>query len=198
MAGRMAVRMARTAAPAAANTGATAAYSGRGRQRAVALMLCGTLVLAGCGRLSNTVANPMNWFGRSSSTEIVQATGVANPLIPAPRLGSRPRVGYQGRVVDQVATLRIERRPGGEVILASGVTSVIGYFDARLVAENDGEPVNGVLSYELKAVPPSQTVGVGTQRARTITVAQAVTDQDLAGVRAIVVKAAQNQRTVRR
>lgn len=161
------------------------------------LLLCGALVLAGCGSIATSKANPMNWFGGSTSQK-VDPRSANNPLIPATNAFKRPKAVYQGQLVDQIAELRIERRPGGAVIHVVGVTDVIGYYDTKLEAENDGKPVKGVLSYALKAVRPAQTVGVGGEAARRINVATFVTDQDLAGVRSIVVKGARNQRTTRR
>lgn len=159
------------------------------------LLLCSALVLAGCGGLSNSVVNPMNWFGRSTSTETAANT---NALIPPPSITERPKVSYQGQLIDQITSLRIERRPGGALILAEGLGDVVGYYDVRLVAENDGEAVDGVLSYEFKAVRPSTTVGVGPERSRKLLAARTLTDQDLAGVRRITVKAARNQSSSRR
>ena len=162
------------------------------------LMLCSALALTGCGGgLSNSWVNPVNWFGNSSSSA-VDSSGVKNPLIPPRGFGKRPKAIYQGRPVDQIASLRIERRPGGAIVHAVGVSDVIGYYDARLEPMSDDGPVKGVLAYTLKAVRPASTVGVGGQAAREINVALFVSDQDLEGVRSIVVKGARNQRSTRR
>ena len=162
------------------------------------IMLCSALALAGCGGgLSDSWVNPTNWFGKSSA-QTLESTGPRNPLIPPPRLGQRPKVAYQGQPVDQITALRIERRPGGAIIHAVGLSDVIGYYDARLEPENENGPVKGVLSYTLEAVRPASTVGVGGAAARQINVAVFVSDQDLEGVRSIVVKGAQNQRSTRR
>lgn len=164
----------------------------------LSLALCGCLVLTACGGgLANSWVNPMTWFGNSRS-EAVDPRSASNPLIPAPRLGQRPKAVYAGRPVDQISELRIERLPGGAVIRVAGVTDVIGYYDVRLEPENEGNPVKGVLSYTLSAVRPERTVGVGGPAARTVNAAVSVTDQDLEGVRQITVRGARNQRTTRR
>ncbi|MGH1577101.1 hypothetical protein [Planktotalea sp.] len=162
------------------------------------LLLCSALALAGCGGgLANSWVNPGNWFGNSRSGPVeVQRTN--NPLIPARSFARRPKPVYQGRPVDQISALRIERRPGGAIIHAVGVTDVIGYYDSRLEADNEDGPVKGVLSYTLTAVRPESTVGVGGEAARQINVARFVSDQDLLGVKTIVVKGARNQRSTRR
>ena len=156
-------------------------------------LLITTVVLAGCG---SSNYNPMNWFGKSRS-EVV-TTGSTNPLIPKPRAMKRPKPVYAGTAVDQITQLKIERRPGGAVILVSGVTDVLGYYDAKLTPENDGDPVKGVLQYTLNAVRPANPIGVGSQAARTITAAVALTDQDLVDVRKIEVIGARNKRSARR
>lgn len=162
------------------------------------LLLCAVLVLAGCsGGLSNSWVNPGNWFGESRS-EAVSAEGTVNPLIPKRGLLQRKEVEYQGQPVAQIKSLRIERKPGGALIHVVGVTDSIGYYDVRLQAENEGVPVNGVLSYTLRAVRGANAIAGGSEAARQINAARYISDQDLEGARSIVVKGAQNQRSTRR
>lgn len=162
------------------------------------LTLCACLALSACGGgLANSVVNPMNWFGNSRS-EAVDPRRATNPLIPPPRLGSRPKAIYAGQPVDQITALRVDRLPGGAVIQVTGVTDVIGYYDVRLEPDNDGNPVKGVLSYTLKAARPERTIGVGGEAARQVTAAVSLTEQDMEGVRQITVRGARNQRTTRR
>ncbi|MEP5152041.1 hypothetical protein [Planktotalea sp.] len=162
------------------------------------LMLCSALALAGCGGgLSNSWVNPVNWFGNSRSGPVENASST-NPLIPPRRLGTRPKAVYQGRPIDQISELRVERRPGGAIIHAVGVGEVIGYYDARLTPDSIDGPINGVLGYTLEAVRPASTVGVGGQGAREVNVAVFVSDQELRDVKTIVVKGARNQRSTRR
>ena len=139
----------------------------------------------------------MNWFGNSTG-QVIDETRAGNPLIPAPGFGKRPKAVYQGQPVDQITELRIERRPGGAIIHVVGVSEVIGYFDARLEPDSEQGAVDDVLGYTLKAVRPTNSMGVGGQAAREINVARFVSDQDLAEARSIVVKGARNQRSTRR
>jgi len=165
----------------------------------LSLALCGCLVLSACGGgLSNSWVNPVNWFGNSRS-EAIDPRRATNPLIPPPRLTERPKPVYAGQPVDQITDLRVERLPGGAVVRVTGVTDVIGYFDVRLEPDNaQGDPVDGVLGYTLRAVRPARTVGVGGAAARTVNAAVSLTDQQLSGVRQIIVRGARNQRTTRR
>lgn len=163
-----------------------------------ALLLCGALALTGCGGgLSDSWANPGNWFGQSRS-EAISPSGTVNQLIPKRSLLKRKKVGYQGQPVDQIKRLRIERKPGGALITVVGVADSIGYYDVRLPADNDGKPVKGVLSYTLKAIRPASAIRGGGEAARQISAARFVSDQDLDGVRTIVVKGARNQQSTRR
>lgn len=162
------------------------------------LLLCSALALAGCGGgLANSMVNPMNWFGKSRS-EAVDTRRASNPLIPPQGIGKRPKPVYQGQPVDQIAALRLERRPGGAIIHVVGVSDVIGYYDARLEPDSEDGPVKGVLGYTLKAVRPEYSVGVGGTAAREINAARFVSDQDLADVKTITVRGARNQRSTRR
>ncbi len=164
------------------------------------LFLCSTLVLAGCGdRLRNSTLNPGNWFGGSRSAPVSASGGPekTNPLIPKRNsVLARVTETYAGTAVSEVADFRVERRPGGAVIIATGLADGLGYFDAKLVP--DETSAAGVLSYTLSAVRPEVVTASPTQAARQIIVATAVTDQELKGIRRIVVRAQTNERSVRR
>lgn len=162
------------------------------------LLLCGALALAGCGGgLSNSWVNPSNWFGKSSN-EALAAGAEVNPLIPKARAWKRKKAPYQGTAVDQIKSLRIERRPGGAIIHVVAIADGIGYYDVRMQSDTDGKPENGVLTYTLRAERPAKLIRGGNEAARRITAARYVTDQDLEGVRKITVKGARNQSTTSR
>jgi len=162
------------------------------------LLVCSALALAGCGGgLANSWVNPGNWFGQSQSQAITENTNV-NPLIPKRRITQRKIIDYQGTPVDQIQSLRIERKPGGALINVVGLANVIGSFDVRLQSDTEDGAENGVLSYTLKAIRPNDGIRGGGTAARQIVAARFVSDQQLAGVRTIVVKGARNQRSTRR
>ena len=162
------------------------------------LLLCGTLALAGCGGgLANSWVNPGTWFGKSSN-QAISADGVANPLIPQKSVFARKDVAYQGTAVDQIKSLRIERRPGGAIVRVVGVTNAIGSYDVRLEPDTQNGPVKGVLSYTLRAEQAQTVIRGGSENVRQITAAKTLSDQDLAGVRSILVKGARNQLSTRR
>jgi len=163
------------------------------------LLLCSALILAGCGGggLSDSWVNPGNWFGQSRS-EAISADGTVNPLIPKQNVLTRKKNDYQGTPVAQIKNLRIERKPGGAIIHVVGVSDSIGYYDVRLQQDNDGLPVDGVLSYTLKAVRSENVIRGGGEAARQINAARYISDQELASARTIVIKGALNQISTRR
>ncbi len=130
--------------------------------------------------------NPLNWFGRDRS-EAVRVVEVA----PGGVVDPRP-------FVDQVISLRVDRAPGGAIINTVGLAPAQGYWDAALLPENNKTPIDGVLTFQFRANPPLKASQQGTERSREISVGVYLTDQEMSGVRTIVVRGAQNQRSVRR
>ncbi len=147
----------------------------------LALTLLG--VLAGCARVAESRFNPFNWFGRSQEVQTVAPGEI--PQDPRP-------------LVDQVTELVIERVPGGAIVRARGLPQTQGYYDGALVSETRNAPVDGVLTYQFRVVPPAEPQRVSTPRSREIVVARFLSDQALQGVRSIRVEAASNARAARR
>ena len=172
---------------------------GRHRMRNLtSALLVSTLVLAGCTTVRESRFNPLNWFGRAQ-VETVQDTD-ANPLIPTGGGGIfANRRAAQAAVVAplaaQVSDLTVQRIAGGALIRATAVSDTVGAFAVSLEPVNDGRPVDGVLTYELRAfTAPAGSVPM-PERARSHTAAVRVSDSDLAGVRTIRVVAARNAAT---
>ncbi len=145
-----------------------------------------TLVLvamvASCARVSESRLNPLNWFGRSQSAQVVTADPNADPR----------------RLVDQVLSLRVEQVPGGAIIRAVGLPNRQGYYDAALLPVGREAAQNGVLNYELRASTPIDRTRVGTQQSRELVVGRFVSTQTLDGVSQIRVSGAGNALIVRR
>ena len=165
-------------------------------------LLVSTMALTACGRIADSRINPLNWFGKSREAPIQEA-GEVNPLIPKGKRNSffttkaERNKGALGDPVDQITDMTIARTPGGALLTVTGLPLREGAFEVTLDPENDGEPVDGVLTYTLKAFQPTDEP-VGTPATRQVTAAVTLTDQGLAGVRRIVVKGARNAREVRR
>jgi len=164
-------------------------------------LLVSILVLAGCGAVSESRFNPFNWFGRAQVEPVQDAT--VNPLIPSggggiSLFGRRNVEVPAGPLVAQVSNLTVERIAGGALIRATAVSDTIGAFNVTLEPVNDGLPVEGVLTYELRAyTAPAGTVPM-PERARSHVAAVRVSDSDLAGVRTIRVVAERNAASVAR
>lgn len=164
-------------------------------------LLISTLIVAGCGSVRESRFNPFNWFGRAQ-VEPVQDAEV-NPLIPTggggiSLFGRRNVEVPAGPLVAQVSDVTVSRIAGGALIRATAVSDTVGAFNVTLEPVNDGLPVDGVLTYELRAyTAPAGTVPM-PERARSHVAALRVSDSDLAAVRTIRVVAARNAATVAR
>ena len=169
----------------------------------ITLLAVSALVLSSCGTVRESRFNPANWFGKSESTprEAADASGEeANPLIPDSNSIFRrnpDKDAYQGRPVQRVTALAVERTSSGAIIRATGVTSRQGAHDIRLTPLGDGEPTDGVLSFVLEAVQPGDQPA-GAEAQRTVTAARAVNNVTLDAVTTIRVLASANERTSRR
>ena len=152
------------------------------------------MLLTACGGMRESRMNPANWFGRSTSTAVepgmvVTADGQVeevNPLIGerkqsqiSSKKARRAQAGaftsifdreegpYAGTLVDQVTDLNIERTATGAIVRVTGTSARQGAFDVRLVPTNEGVPIDGVLTYELRALQPLNTLQ-GPPRSRVI------------------------------
>ena len=143
------------------------------------------LLLASCG-ISETRLNPFNWFGGDEETTSAEPVQVVERGDPRP-------------LVAEITQLVIERTPGGAIVRVTGLPPTQGWYGADLVALNpDDKPINGVLSYSLRAEPPETQTRVSTRQSRELTAAVFVSDITLSGVRVIQVTGAQNSRIARR
>jgi hypothetical protein len=164
----------------------------------IAVLLAGSLV-TGCGFRDSRV-NPFNWFGNGRDVPQAEQTATqTNPLLPTKRRLRRSELPYQGTPIDVVDTLVIERTDAGAIIRATGTAAQQGPYDVRLIpVSEDGKAVDGVLAYRFEVLKPARPQPVGTERTRKVTVARALTNQDLEGVRTIQVQAARNTKAARR
>ncbi|MEX0285432.1 MAG: hypothetical protein AB3N23_12555 [Paracoccaceae bacterium] len=168
--------------------------------RAVILLVVASLALSACGWRDSRL-NPGNWFGRSQSVPVeAEAAEVVNPLIPTRNTllsrGERPDLHVP---IEQITTLAVDRTPTGAIIRVEGIARTQGAYDARLVtATEDGEPIDGVLSYTFEVLYPENPRPVGSQSSRKVIVARSLTNQDLRPIRVIRVTGAQNALETRR
>lgn len=146
----------------------------------IILTLMVVATLAGCARVSESRLNPLNWFGRSESTNVVTTAAAVD--------------GRQ--LVAQVTTLRVEPVPGGAIVRATGLPTNQGFFDGSLVTVPATQA--GVLNFEFRISPPREQTRVSTVQSREVIVGRFVSEQTLAGIRTLRVSGSANALAVRR
>jgi len=151
--------------------------------RALIALMVLTLTLAACGGFRDSRVNPRNWFARSTDEPTLgptRATTDTRPLVP------------------QVNTMVIERTSTGAIVRAEAVMPTAGWWNAALVPENHGRPVDGVMSYRFVAARPREPVSVAQAAPRTISAAAVLSVYDLEVISEVVVIGAENTRRARR
>ncbi|MBD3663368.1 hypothetical protein H9Q16_05495 [Sulfitobacter sp. TSTF-M16] len=172
-------------------------------RRTLSLLLVTSLTLAACGSIRDSRINPLNWFGRGQPAPVQQQAEHTNPLIPARGgLFANRRAAvedYAGIPFEQVTALTVERIPGGAIVRATGLAARQGIYAVQLTPANDDEePVNGVLTYRLEGVRPQQPTAVGAVPTREVIAARRLTDQQLRAVSQIRVEGQLNAQVARR
>ncbi len=142
------------------------------------------MILPACGKVRDSRFNPFNW-SRAEVTTL------------EPKGGFRVTADNR-QLVDQVLTLAVEPMPGGAIVRATGLPPTQGYWQADLVPENDGEPVDGVMTLRFVVYPPPEPTPSSTQPSREITVGFFLTDQQLARISRLTVQGQQTALSVRR
>lgn len=172
-------------------------------RRVVTVLMMSSLTLAGCSGFRDSRANPANWFGTSRTVEAAPTSGAqtANPLIPEKSDSILQRKSdaelYQGTPIYAVQDVVIERSSGGAIVKATGLSLRQGAFDVRLIPENKGEPVGGVLTYTMRAVQRTDTPQ-GPEQTRRVSAGQFISTQTLDAVGEIRVLGQTNSASSRR
>ena len=149
------------------------------------MLLVATLSVAGCGKIRDSRLNPFNWFAKSQPTVQTLDPGYTNVI-------------DNRLAVDQVTALEISKSTGGAIVHAAGLPPTQGWWDAELVAENDGYPVDGVLTYRFLVAAPREPRAASTPQSREVTAADFLSDIKLADIRKIVVLGTANSRSISR
>ena len=160
--------------------------------RKLGLVLCLGLAVSGCARLAQSPLNPLNWFGRSvEEPATVEEVRARQPILPE----NRVRIVEGRPLVQSVTEMEVIRTPSGALVRATGIVPTQGFFNAELV--NAGVE-NGGLTFDFRAEAPTGFEATGSELSRRITAAEALSGDDLDGVRTIRVRAAGNARSARR
>lgn len=149
----------------------------------LAVLLACAFVLSACGQARESRLNPLNWFGASREGPQLGQT--------AAEIDNRP-------LVEQITALSIERTSSGALVRVEGVAPSQGWWDPALVAENNGRPVDGVLTYRFVAAAPRTPQPAGNARVRTLTAAAPVSEIILEQTARIVVAGESNSRSINR
>lgn len=155
------------------------------------LLLCTTLAVTACSRVTESRFNPLNWFGRSEVVAPQETARTEQSLVP--ETGIVQIVDSRG-LVGSVVSLSIDRTPDGAIIRATGTTTAPGGFNAQLVPT---AVENGVLNLAFRVQSPGGNAGSRVEP-RQITAAYLISNAELAGVRGIQVQGATNALVSRR
>jgi len=142
------------------------------------------LVLTGCAGIQRTTSGFFNMF--SSSDEVFVPPEVTEVSDPRP-------------LVPQITALNIDRTPNGAIVRATGLPPEQGWFDIALVrTTRSGRPVDGVLTFTFRGVPPVGPKPASTIQSRELVAAVFVPNEILAETRLIRVAGALNSQSARR
>lgn len=145
----------------------------------IILTLALLLTLTACG----SRLNPMNWFGTSQE----ETTTAVAP----------ERETVDERVlIDRITKMTIEPAGNGAILRITAQSDTPGAYDVTFVGLNNGLPdEKGILTYEMRVKHPAPTNPDGL---KTLLAAHFVGAFELQNTRRIIVKAADNQRSVTR
>lgn len=141
--------------------------------------MLGLSLLAGCSDANLSSANPINWFNRDTQKSAVVETEEV-VLVDTREL------------LPEVTEVSKEPISNGIVLLAKGLPPTQGFWSPVLVPTNDEQPLDGVLTYELRATGPTDQVVEGTEDSRELQAARIITADKLEGVSGIRVIALAN------
>ena len=158
----------------------------------VMLLTISGLTLAGCTDNRDTDADPANWFGDSpmAGPDAPGQTAATNPLIPERSTSIFRRKTdaetYTGTPIYAVQNVVIDKSAGGAIVTATGVSLRQGAFDVRLLPENRGIPIDGMLTFTMRAVQRDDTPQ-GPEQTRRVSAGRFVSGKTLDNVRGVQV-----------
>ncbi|MGB3146206.1 MAG: hypothetical protein WBA91_00455 [Paracoccaceae bacterium] len=143
------------------------------------------VALSACGRIGQSKLNPFNWFGRSRRKN-QQAT-------------LAPNEAADGRLlVREVTQMELSRMPTGVIVTAYGLPPTQGWWKADLVADNHGDPVDGVLTFRFLVFPPDAPQPVSTTQSRELSAGAFISNVRIDQIKEIVVQGELNARSTSR
>jgi hypothetical protein len=149
--------------------------------RFVVCAVLSVALLPGCARIAESRLNPANWF--TSRAAEIEKFSVARPADPRP-------------LIDMIVDAALEPLPSGAVLRAKGRAARQGYWMADLVVT--GLDKDGNLVVDFRAIPT--TAGPGPEsppRTREITAAVSLRADTLASAKRIILRSAENEKSLR-
>jgi hypothetical protein len=177
-------------------------------KRRVFLGLAAAGVLAGCGAGRERPRRRGLFSGRRArrAAEAEAEAANTNPLIPkrdeeegifSSMQRRRRDPPYEGTPVAAITNAELKPTSGGVLLRVEGLTLREGAHSVRLIPDHpEGEAIDGVIGYELRAEQPEDTPQ-GPERARRILAAVFISRKKLGGAREIRVRGGQNERVIR-
>lgn len=156
------------------------------------VVLSASLLVSACATISESRFNPLNWFG---SSQEVASSIPRDELRPLVLEGELTQVADARPLIAQITALRVERAPGGAIVVATGLAETQGFFNAQLVRRS---LENGVLTFDFRAEAPTGFEAAGSEASRRITAATSLDRADLLGIRTVVVNGQNGSRRVSR
>ena len=126
--------------------------------------------------------NPMNWFGGAREEQVEADPEALQDTDPRP-------------LVAELVSLTVDPLPSGALITATGRPARQGYWQAELVETSREE---GRITFQFRIFPPPGETPSGAPASRDVIVATDLSEQDLAGIREIVVEGANSRLVTRR
>lgn len=153
-------------------------------------------LLAGCATVRESKFNPLNWFGKSEAVTVDQN---GQPVVVLKTLA--PRKGYPAftdtrPLAPALSDVKMVKSASGAIVTATAPLPSLGYYDAELVAVPSERADTLVFDFRLR--PPSEAAPQGSAAQRHITAAKSLSTAEIAGIRTVIVKAANGARQVRR
>ena len=138
------------------------------------------LTLAGCSGGFGS-SNPFGSFGSFGSLGSLNPFGSSEEVDPAT---GRPNVEDETVLVEAIESVRPEPALRGVILRATVITATEGYHTVQFVGRNEGLPdENGIVTYDIRAIPPEIPGRVGPLQARRVIVATFVPDSELDEIR---------------
>lgn len=143
-----------------------------------AALMVAALALSGCG--GGSASNPFGSLGSLGSLNPFGGGGSSDGGGGA----ARPSIEDTTVLIEAIEEVRPEAALRGVILRATVIAATDGYHTAQFVGRNEALPdENGIVTYEIRAVPPESPGFAGPLSTRRIVIATFIPDSDLDNIR---------------